>query len=464
MSTPGSAAATAWLRRVGLGATVLSAVAAATSEPPPIPAFTDEPAFGFVAVSPDGAHLAQFMRTQGVGRFQVLTYPDLEVVVNYNLGERMQVGNMLWLSDTRVLASPRRYRFGVDVLVPTGMLYAVDIETKSVKRLATGAPLHLLPDEPDHILILRYNSKLFAEAYRLDLTNGHTRKLTRSATRTGRLLADRSGGLTMSDGYNGEYEYEVRHRQDGARWRLVHASAFGAESWRPWLFGPTSETWFTRDDRGADTAALGLYNSADDTHEVIIRHPDVDVTSLMVDFDGNPYAVRFDHHYPAVQYLDKGHPLAAQHAAIANMYPEDTVEFLSTTRDHRLTVARISGDRRPGDYILVNLETRKVEPLAQARPEVKPEMLSPMSPVEFQVRDGETVYGYVTSAPGAPKPGPMVVVVHGGPHGIRDFWGYNTETQLLASRGYHVLSVNFRGSGGYGRRYLPARGSASGGR
>lgn len=48
----------------------------------------------------------------------------------------------------------------------------------------------------------------------------------------------------------------------------------------------------------------------------------------------------------------------------------------------------------------------------------------------------------------------MVVMVHGGPHGIRDFWGFNTQVQLLASRGYHVLNVNFRGSGGYGRSYM----------
>ena len=450
MSTPGSFRKRAWLLlTLGFGP-----VLAAADEPPPIRAFTDEPAFGYVAISPSGEHLAQFMRTDGIGRFQVLTYPGLDVVVDYNLGPRMQVGAIVWVSDTRVLATPRRYRFGVDFLVPTDQLYAVDIEKKAVKSLAVGGPLHLLPDDPEHILILRYGPKLFAEAYRLDIRNGHTRRLTRSAMRTGRLLADRSGDLTMSDGYDGDFAYQVHHRKGAGRWNPIHSSDFAGEGWRPWHYGPTPETWFTQDDRGADTAGLGLYNSEDGTHRIIIRHPVVDVTSLMTDSRNIPYAVRFDHHYPAVQYLDERHPLAVQHAAIAKMYPDDTVEFLSTTRDHRLTVARISGDRRPGDYVLVDLDTRKIAPLAQTRPELKPDMLSPMGPVEFQVRDGDTVYGYLTSAPNAPKPGPMVVVVHGGPHGIRDYWGYNTEVQLLASRGYHVLSVNFRGSGGYGREYL----------
>ena len=136
------------------------------------------------------------------------------------------------------------------------------------------------------------------------------------------------------------------------------------------------------------------------------------------------------------------------------MYPEDTVRFLNHTRDHRLNVALISGDRRPGDYVLVNLDARKVELLAQRHPELTREMLTPMNPVEIQVRDGDTIYGYITSPEQAAKPGPLVVVVHGGPHEVRDYWGYNTEVQLLASRGYHVLSVNFRGSGGYGRAYM----------
>ena len=424
------------------------------AEPPPIGAFTDEAEFGYVSISPDGKHLAQFMRVDGIGRFQVLTYPGREPVVNFNLGERQQVGNMLWLSDTRVLTSPRRIRVGFDFLASTGELYTVDIETGSVRSLGIGAPLHLLPEDPDHILIIRFSAKGFVEAYRLNVNTGHARHLTRSAMRLGNLLADRSGELTMSEGINNDNEYEVRHRKDGERWLLIHSSPYAAPRWAPLHYGPKPGTWFTVDDRGADTTGLGLYNIEDNTHEIIIRHPKVDLSGLMTDFDDNVYGVRFNHHYPAVQYLDSKHPLAAQHAAISKMYPEDTVSLLSHTRDHRLNVALVSGDRKPGDYLLVNLDTRKVELLAERRPDLTREMLAPMNPVEIQVRDGDTVYGYVTSPETAEKPGRMVVMVHGGPHGIRDFWGFNTQVQLLASRGYHVLNVNFRGSGGYGRSYM----------
>jgi acylaminoacyl-peptidase len=48
----------------------------------------------------------------------------------------------------------------------------------------------------------------------------------------------------------------------------------------------------------------------------------------------------------------------------------------------------------------------------------------------------------------------MVVMPHGGPHGVRDYWSYDAYAQMMASRGYAVLQVNYRGSGGYGRKFL----------
>ncbi len=65
------------------------------------------------------------------------------------------------------------------------------------------------------------------------------------------------------------------------------------------------------------------------------------------------------------------------------------------------------------------------------------------------------LHGYVTR-PAGDGPHPLVVMPHGGPHGIRDWWEFDPEVQLLANRGYAVLQVNFRGSGGYGRDFEAA--------
>ena len=334
----------------------------------PVSAFTNDPDLGLISISPNGDYLARSKRDGEFGTFQVVTYPGREV--------------------------------------------------------RGGALMHRLPDEPDHVLILRYENR-FAEAHRMNVKNGHLRRIARSATRGGNLLANAEGRLEFSMGTNDEFVREVRHRPRGDDWRVLGTSRYGGEAWTPLIFGPRPELWYT-----------------------------LDITTVWIDNDDRPWAVRFDHHFPAYQYLNPAHSLAQQHAVLARMYPDDTMAITSSTRDYKVSVALISGDRQPGRFVLLNVDGRNVEHLASRYPNLPAEHLAPMAPVEFQVRDGATVYGYVTSAEKTPRPGPMVVVVHGGPHGIRDYWGFDPIVQLLANRGYHVLQVNFRGSGGYGHTYM----------
>jgi dipeptidyl aminopeptidase/acylaminoacyl peptidase len=79
-----------------------------------------------------------------------------------------------------------------------------------------------------------------------------------------------------------------------------------------------------------------------------------------------------------------------------------------------------------------------------------------MEPIALTARDGLALHGYLTFPPGLDRRRlPMVVNVHGGPH-ARDTWGFDPEAQWLANRGYACLQVNFRGSTGYGKRFLNA--------
>lgn len=77
--------------------------------------------------------------------------------------------------------------------------------------------------------------------------------------------------------------------------------------------------------------------------------------------------------------------------------------------------------------------------------------------VTFDARDGVQLNGYLTlPRDGGEKNLPLIVNVHGGPFGVRDYAEFDRETQLFANRGYAVLQVNFRGSGGYGREFRAA--------
>ncbi|MGH8105084.1 MAG: alpha/beta hydrolase family protein, partial [Arenimonas sp.] len=84
----------------------------------------------------------------------------------------------------------------------------------------------------------------------------------------------------------------------------------------------------------------------------------------------------------------------------------------------------------------------------------KPEMLATMKPFYMVARDGTQLEGFLTIPVGSNgKNLPLIVNPHGGPFGPKDEWGYNPDVQILAANGYAVLQVNFRGSGGYGRKF-----------
>lgn len=93
--------------------------------------------------------------------------------------------------------------------------------------------------------------------------------------------------------------------------------------------------------------------------------------------------------------------------------------------------------------------------LGSSMPQLADYRFAEMQPVQLEARDGLQLHGYLTLPPGYEQPGPLVLLVHGGPTG-RDQWGYSPVVQWLASRGYACLQVNFRGSTGYGKRFQAA--------
>jgi len=169
-------------------------------------------------------------------------------------------------------------------------------------------------------------------------------------------------------------------------------------------------------------------------------------------------AVEWQPDLPAVEVLDPKHPAARVLEGLLAAYPGQHVRIVSRTDDERLAVALVYGDRNPGQYLLVDAEKLSAEPLVEVRPGLKPEALGETQAFHIAASDGFRIHGYLTLPPGAAagaRP-PLVVLPHGGPHGVRETWGFDWEAQLLASQGFAVLQVNYRGSGGYGDAYEEA--------
>ena len=436
---------------------------AAPTAPPPIGAFTDLDAVGTIQISPTGEYLAFITRQEGNeenATFRLLTRPDHKIKINRNFERGREISALDWIGDhymAVMLASPRGR-----------LLMVVAAKSGRANDLGCCQIIDKLAGDPRHMLMRSVSSfeDRFGQVSRVRVDGrGSAALLARGAVPLGRFVTTHDGAVAFSVGENANNELEVYHRDGRGPWQLVASHGYGEAGWLPLRAVGAEGKFYTRDTREASTAALGIYHAEQDEHEeAVFRHPLVDVGPLLLDAQGRTWGMRIDYHFPEVVYLLPDHPLAKKHAMLRKAFPGDSVAFTSSTHDYGISIAEISSDRKPGDFVLVDVAEKRIEPITSRRPALPPEQLGVMQPVELKVRDGTTLYGYVTSHPSTPKPGPMVVLPHGGPHGIRDQWGFNWEVQLLASRGYHVLQVNYRGSGGYGNDYLAAGFGEWGGR
>lgn len=150
--------------------------------------------------------------------------------------------------------------------------------------------------------------------------------------------------------------------------------------------------------------------------------------------------------------------LRAIQAALDKVLPTTTNRITGWSDDRKRLLIVATSDRESGVHFIFDLTRSQPQlmPLGSARPELSQSELAEMKPIRFKARDGLELQGYLTRPQGASGPGPLIINPHGGPYGIRDSWGYNGEVQFLANRGYSVLQINYRGSGGFGRKFLEA--------
>jgi len=134
-------------------------------------------------------------------------------------------------------------------------------------------------------------------------------------------------------------------------------------------------------------------------------------------------------------------------------FPGSVVVPVSASLDASAIIYLVYSDTINGDFYLLDRATGKASAIASRSPQFDPATMATTEPFRFKARDGQDIEAFLTRPRGARGPLPTVVLVHGGPIGIFDAWGFDNEVQLLASRGYAVLQVNFRGSGNYGRAF-----------
>jgi dipeptidyl aminopeptidase/acylaminoacyl peptidase len=301
----------------------------------------------------------------------------------------------------------------------------------------------------------------------MDVYTGRTKLVTKVPTKHGgQYLADKNGVVRLAVAKDEDAKKEdlrnALYLREGKTWRKLNISVNAREeSLAPLYVDPKGTFAYVsigREDQGPSA----LYHLDLKTNKLkkIASDPISDLVTSRYDyFDEKPYAAVF---YPGKQRLvnlDNGSSEMKRMMASLNHIskdPNESVIVTSATQDRSKFIVAFRSDRRPGDYYLFDYKNSKMRYLFSSAPWINPKNMAKMQPVTITARDGLKMQAYLSLPPNAKGPIPFVINIHGGPHGVRDYFGYNPEVQHFTARGYGVLQVNYRGSGGYGSKFLKA--------
>ena len=344
--------------------------------------------------------------------------------------------------------------------------YSVELASGKVANLTPeegvqARLLHMSPKKPNEVVIgLNARDKRFHDAFAVDLTNGKRRLIQKNDGFTGFIfddqLAVRFGTKPTPEGGSTVLKKHGKNWLPFATFSPEDDMVSGPRALR----GDAKQLYFV-DSRGRDRAALTQVAVATGKSEVLAEDLKADVTEVLL----HPTAMTAQaavsmHTRKTFTVIDP--ELKTDFDTLLAAQPGE-LSVIDRSLDDRRWLVAYALDTGPTRYHLYQRVDRKLTPLFADRPELEGYPLAPMIPVVIPARDGLQLVSYITfpkdsgAGPEAkPKrPYPMVLKVHGGPWS-RDRWEMNAFHQWFANRGYVTLSVNFRGSVGFGKAFVNA--------
>lgn len=303
----------------------------------------------------------------------------------------------------------------------------------------------------DVLLMHNGRDKRYFDLYRVNVQSGASDLLYENREYAA-LLCDGDFRLRLGIRFAADGSAEVLERHASGSWSPFMTIPLGdIDSTRLLEFSADGKTLYMLDCRGRDKAGLVAVDMT--TKKTMLLAADDEADIARVSFFGRrPMAARADRARARWQAIDSG---AVQDLADLGAYGAGDITVTGRSYGDRLLAAHFERDAESGEYVLLDRETREVRPLFKQSKALAGLALRPLEAVTFPSRDGLRLNGYLTRPDGSEGKVPLVLVIHGGPY-FRDHWGFNAVHQWLANRGYAVLSVNYRGSTGYGKAFVTA--------
>ncbi|WP_141735100.1 alpha/beta hydrolase family protein [Oligoflexus tunisiensis] len=431
----------------------------------PLQDFFREAEYSQLKISPDGRFIAALYPRNGVNSIGILSSDLKGLLFTGQFDDERHILDYEWVNNTRlILRAGKKYGYldGRDWDVQT---FFVDYNGRNFKNFfakqrASYHLVRILPNDPDHVVMARYHwsDRGRPTAVKVNVNNGQEKKLASPPIERGFFLADEQGEVNVALEVSDESfdESQIHYRLGrGTKWEKLQYPVKGKGHLKPLHLDSKSKVLYLTSS--LETGREGVYRLDLTTGQskLISGDPKVDVTGFVMDRGDRLVGVIYDPDYPEVEMIDPNAEVMKLYRDLLISFKHQRVDGVSLTYDQSVGIFRISSDKNPGEFYKIDVKSRQVTFLGRSRSWLKPENLAAMKPVQFKARDGLDIHGYLTLPPKGPQKNlPAVLVVHGGPHGVRDFWGYDPEVQFLAERGFAVLQVNYRGSGGYGTKFL----------
>jgi dipeptidyl aminopeptidase/acylaminoacyl peptidase len=436
-----------------------------------------------LSLSPNGALLGAIVPIHGRRNIAIIDLKDMRGRVLTALKES-DIGFFAWVNDRRIVYGLTDLQRPLGEITPGG-LYAVDVDASAPRELSPPLGLKeteafvrfrrasfadvFRPAQTDDILVLANDRNLdYPDVYRMDTRTGRKTLLTgQTPGRAVGWLADRTGVVRVATTDEDDLRFAIHYRDgEGSPWRKLlqfHPFKEPERGINPIAFDYDGTLLVTA--LAGDKTALFRYDVKENRlGERLVAHKDYDIAGA--DLLGRGAGPIFDYvkrklvgiqieaERPEFVWFDQD--WANWHAMAGKALP-DAVNVLSRTTDNRKLLVRSFSDRDPGTWYFLDPEKRRLEQLVSAMPWIKPADMAPRQPLRLRARDGLTLPAYLTLPRGSEAKGlPLVVLVHGGPYLRGETWRFDPEAQFLASRGYAVLQVDFRGSLGYGWKHYQA--------
>jgi dipeptidyl aminopeptidase/acylaminoacyl peptidase len=418
--------------------------------------------FENIQISPNGKLLAIAQRDGDKTVVFINSRTTMARVHVITTGQDGEIDELQWLDDDRLLVgtSQRSKRYGVSLGYPT--LYIVSVSSNKTDRLPANF-ISTIDGDADHLLVsscreLNYD-QCVSEVRRVDIGKrfGNGEVVATAPDPDSELWADRRGNIRFAKGANKQgFSKTYVYAGDPRQWVLINDEQVSGFEVFPEGIARDGKSGILQSERKHGTDVLERYDFATGQRSVLLEDPVSDPIGIVMSVDGiEPIGGWFNATRPQLRFWNEASADARLMAKLQGAFPGTLAHIISASTDSKFTIVLTTSDRDPGTYYALDVDANTANVLTPAMPWLDPAQLGSQREFVFKARDGVSLHGLLTLPPNSSgKSLPLVVLPHGGPFTIYDSWGYDVESQLLATHGYAVVQVNFRGSGGYGRDFM----------